>query len=344
MSLAHLFKRVGSALFGASNETDNVDAALLNDCVDAIAEAVDPRLRLMPRYRERLAPATISSIRFLRSLAPRVPEPIELSRGAWSADPYVNAFFATPRDVQECLDRNVELNAFFRDPSNVRFDAAYGVLGMRREERNVLASALVEGEVRRDVAQTTVGFTTHTLLGMAGDIATTRGLLGEAILERVAGLALERIVAVRDRAAELETRKSMLATRLRMLTLRRGNLQSLASGEQDASAEIATLQRELETTAEDHLELKTDLATLDHSFAQIEAVLGEPARHFGMNTIELRVSHTGYKVDAASHESAAALRLNELWIGSNLHAVIVPVRVPRSALSTAAPAEASQRR
>jgi hypothetical protein len=55
-----------------------------------------------------------------------------------------------------------------------------------------------------------------------------------------------------------------------------------------------------------------------------------------MNTIELRVSHTGYKVDAASPETAAALRLNELWIGSNLHAVIVPVRVPRSALSSAA--------
>jgi len=46
------------------------------------------------------------------------------------------------------------------------------------------------------------------------------------------------------------------------------------------------------------------------------------------------VSHTGYKVDAGSRESAAQLRLNELWIGSNLQAVIVPVRVPRAALST----------
>ena len=336
MPLSSLFARVGAALFGGSSEADDVDAALLDECVDAIVKAVDPRLKLMPRYRSRLAPATICSIRFLRSLAPRLPDPIELSRDAWSADPYVNAFFATPNDVQTCLDRNVELGAFFRDPSNAQLDAAYGVLGMRREERNVLASALVEGEVRRDVAQTTVGFTTHTLFGMARDIGTTRGLLGEAILERVAGLALERIVAVRDRAVELETRKSMLATRLRMLTLRRGNLQSLAAGEQDPSAEIAALQRELETTAEDHLELKTDLATLDHSFAQVEAVLGEPARHLGMDTIELRVSHTGYKVDAASPETAAALRLNELWIGSNLHAVIVPVCVPRSALSSAA--------
>jgi hypothetical protein len=153
--------------------------------------------------------------------------------------------------------------------------------------------------------------------------------LGQAILERVAGLALERIVAARDRATELETRKSMMATKLRMLNLRRGNLHSLTTGEQDPSVEIAAIERELETLVEDHREAKASLATLDYSFDQVAAVLGEPGRHLGLNTLEMRVSHTGYKLDANSPESAAELRFNELWIGPNLHAAIVPVSVAR---------------
>ena len=331
MALTDLFARLGTALFGgpAVDPADEVDAALLEQAVDAIVEAVDPRLRLMPRYRQKLAPATTRGIRFMRSLAPRLPDPIELSRVAWGANPYINAFFATGADVQALLERSTALDEFFAAPANIRGDAGYAVLAMRREERNVLASALVDGELRGDVAQTTVGFTTHTLVGIAGEPSVTRGLLGEAILKRVAGLALERIVAVRDQATELEMRKSVAATRLRMLNLRRGGLQQLASGEQDPSAEIAALERELEAAAKDHRQIKASLATLDHSFAQIETVLGEPAQHLGLDTVELRVSHTGYKLDAAARETAAELHLNELWIGSNLRAVIVPVRITR---------------
>ncbi len=134
---------------------------------------------------------------------------------------------------------------------------------------------------------------------------------------------------MRDRATELEMRKSVKATKLRMLNLRRGNLQPLATGEQDPAAEIAAIEHELATIVEEHMEVKASLATLDYSFEQIKAVLGEPARYLGLNTTALRVSHTGYKLDAGASGPAAELRLNELWIGSNLHAVIVPVYVPR---------------
>ena len=204
---------------------------------------------------------------------------------------------------------------------------------MRRVERTVLASALVEGEVRRDVAQTTLGFTGHALVALSDDPSTTRALLGEAILKRVAGLALERIVSARDRATELETRKSMMAARLRMLMLRSDGLRELSANEQDPSAEIATLERELKAAAADHLEMRTSLATLDYSFDQIDAILGELDRHLGMDAIDLRVSHTGYKLDSNSAASGSELHLNELWVGTQLRAVIAPVCIPRTALA-----------
>jgi hypothetical protein len=71
---------------------------------------------------------------------------------------------------------------------------------------------------------------------------------------------------------------------------------------------------------------------LDYSIEQIEQVLGNPERHLGLDTVDLNVNPMGYKLEAGSAERGSSLRLNELWIGSNLRAVIVPVRIPRAEL------------
>lgn len=336
MATSSIFARLAGALFGAQrgDPAADIDTELLDDAVDAIVEAVEPRIRLVPRYRTKIAPIATRAIRFMRTLAPLLPLPIGLSRAAWSSDAYVGAFFATGSDIDTLLSRDAALDAFFADPANVSHDAAHAVLVMRREERNVLASAIVDGELRGDVAQTTIGFASHRLFAVTADADATRRAVGQAILERLAALALERIVATRERASELDVRKSMLAARLRMLTLRRDSQKALAAaGESDASAEIASLQQQLKATAADHLETKASLATLDYSIEQIEAVLGEPQQHLGIDTFDVRVSHTGYKLDAASSEPGSQLHLSELWIGAKLRAVIAPVYVPRFALA-----------
>lgn len=202
MSFTNIFSRLAGSLFGGPpiDPGDAIDPAMLDDAVDAIVDAVEPRIRVVPRYRKRLAPAATRTIRFMRSLAPALLAPIELSRAAWSADPYINAFFATVADVPAALGRSDELRVFFDAPANSQAEAAYALLAMRREERNVLAPALVDGEVRRDVAQTTAAFTGHVMFAIAAEPLVMRRLIGEAILERLAGLALERIVATRERA------------------------------------------------------------------------------------------------------------------------------------------------
>lgn len=334
MPFSDIFSRLATALFAepAAAPAADIDAAILDDAVEAIVEAVEPRIRMVPRYRDRLAPAAVSTIRYMRSLAPALPEPIELSRAAWSPDPYINAFFATADDVPALLGDSRELRGFFDDPANVLCSEAFALLGMRREERNVLAPAIVQGILRQDVAQTTVGFAQHRLFAPAAELLATRRLVGMAILQRMAGLALERIVAMRDRASELEGRKGMLAARLRMLTLRHGSLEGLAPAEKDPSEEIASIERELKATVEDHLEIKTSLASLDHSIGQIEQVLGSPERHLGLDTVELRVNRMGYKLTGDSEEPASDLKLNELWIGPGLRGVIALVRIPRADL------------
>jgi hypothetical protein len=334
MAFAASLSRFAAALFGgaAAQPDDAIAPALLDDAIDAIVDTVEPRLKLLPRYRKRLAPTARRTVRFLRTLAPAFAEPVELSRAGWVTNEFVKALFVTADAVTTLLTRSSTVRTFFADPSHVGFDIAYGVVAMRREERNVLASALVDGELRSGVARTTLGFADHRVVALAGEAVGMRRLAGELILERLAALALERVVAARDHATALETRVSLLATQLRMLKLKAAG-RELTPDEPDPAVAIAKIERELSDKAQERNDAKANLATLDYSVEQIDAVLGEPERYAGLDVTRLKVSHSGYKLGAQSDEPGTEVTLNELWIGSALRAVVVPVVIQRAAVT-----------
>ena len=69
----------------------------------AVVEAVEPKVKLHSRYRQKLEPCIRRTIDHLRSLVREPLEPVLLNRAAWASDPRVNAFFATADDVPACL-------------------------------------------------------------------------------------------------------------------------------------------------------------------------------------------------------------------------------------------------
>src|SRR5512138_1923926 len=98
-----LFTRLAGALFGGGDKS--VDAALIAEMTDAVVDAVEPKVRMHSRYRQKLEPCIRTSIAHLRSLGSALAEPLPLTRAAWASDPRVNAFFATADDVPACLGR-----------------------------------------------------------------------------------------------------------------------------------------------------------------------------------------------------------------------------------------------
>jgi len=336
MPFATLFSNVASRLFGAAPaRTDGaagaVEPELVQLAVEAIVDAVDPRLRSVSRYQSKIAPGAERTIAHMRSLARDLPEPIEFSRAAWSSNPLLNAYFATAADLPALAGRSEELRALFAAPANAAVTEVHALLGMLKTERNVFAPGFVNGALQQDVAQTTVSFDKHRLFAPATALLDCRRQVGMLILRRFAELALERITALGGRAVELEQRKAMLGSRLRMLSLRRNGIDAIAGGA-DASADIASIERELKATVDDYHEAKASLATLDTRIDHIKAVFDAPADHVSLARTELRVNRMGYKVAAASGEEASQLTLSELSIGSGLMIVIAFVRCPRAEL------------
>lgn len=331
MPFATLFSNVSAMLFGQSplGASDDPDRPLVEALIEAVVDAVDPRLRLASKYREKLAPGVRRTIAHLRTFGPRVPEPLELSRASWSSNPLAAAFFARPDDIPVALGQSHELRVFFDAPANAAVQEAFALLGMKLEERTVLGAALVKNAVQRDVAQKTISFSGHRLVAPSVEPLACRLEVGTRILRRLAALALQRIIAREQRITELQERKGILATRLRLLTLRRGGLQGLAGDAPDESAEIANLEHALKATVDEYIDTKTNLATLDGTIGIINEILGAPERQVDLAVVRRRLNRMGVVVDAGASDAAADLEFVELSIGDGLRAVIALVRVPR---------------
>jgi hypothetical protein len=104
------------------------DAQLVQTGIEAVVDAVDPRLRSLSGYAQKIAPAVTCTIVHLRELASRLPEPIELSRGAWADDAFLNAAFATAEDISLLLARSPGLKRCLE--ANAGAAHAYALLGM----------------------------------------------------------------------------------------------------------------------------------------------------------------------------------------------------------------------
>ena len=332
MAFADLFSDIATRLFGATG-TPDADQALVEAAIEAVVDAVDPRIRAERKYRAKLEPGVRRTLEHMRDFAQQLPAPVDLSPAAWRTDPLINALFATPDEVSALLGRSRELYRFFDAPANGGCDAAHALLAMRREERKTLGAAMVDGMLRQDVAQVAVSFAQHRLIAPAADALASRREVGAAIFRRLAALALERIIGKERRVKDLEERKAILATRLRMLTLRRDGVQrALEDDVSDPAVEIAQLEHALQATVDEFVDAKASLATLEGTINGIRRILEAPQKQLGLETIDLRLNRMGIRVAPGSSEAATDLKLQELFIGEGLRGVIVFVRCARSDL------------
>ena len=328
--MASLLEHIAATLFGTAGGADEHDAQLVEDMIEVIVETVDPRVRALSRYREKLAGGVNRTIAHLRALGREPLDPLLLNRAAWSQDPRVNAFFARADEVSACIGRSDEVRRFFERRPGCR--EVWALLGMKREERKVLAPRLEGDALRQDVPQVTVSFSGHRLIAPAEDEAKTRLEVGRRIIERLAQLALARIAKSREKATDLEQRKAYLDARLRTLKLARNGVERLVSDPAKTEEQIREVERELGKAAASYAEAKSGLLAPDRTIGEIDAVLAKPEEQVALARVPLRINRMGIKVEAGSSEPAAELDLTELALGDGLRATVALVRIPRSEL------------
>jgi hypothetical protein len=306
----------------------DVPSKLVQSSIEAIVQAVEPRLRVVAGYRDELAPVVVRSIRHIDLLVAQLPDPIEISRRAWVNDPLVNALFADADDVTQTLGRSGALRDFFA--TNPGVATGFALLRATTTERAVLAPGMMNGTVRQDVAQITVSFAEFRLNAVAPDAAACRRQVADWLLRRLAALALERIVADEARMTERQERKALLAAHLRLLKLHADEYHAAPNDRDAHGAGIARLEAELKEASAACGEDLTAVLTLDARLAELNRVLAAPEDQLRLTVEEACLNRLGMKVAEEAEEPHAALTLHELAIGAGGKDIIVLVSCPRA--------------
>jgi hypothetical protein len=276
-----------------------VSQTLIANGTDMAVRLTNPRLKLVRRYRQRLAPAVETAIRFLRDQIPKLPATREATRAAWSSDSSIHAFFATANDLPKIFSRSNELREFFDKAPALK--EVHAVLGMQMIEQKVLGMAQ-EGEIlRREVPQTTVSFSDHRIRFFGETEIELRRVLGTRIFEQFALIALARISGGQKRVKELKYNRELMKTRLKVLDRQGVGLAGMGS---DAAGprELTKLRSRLEENERELGSIATGADVLDRELEILREVLASPVESVRFSS--RRLSLTPLNVLAEGEASA----------------------------------------
>lgn len=325
----HPLKTIFSRLFGpdqaASVVLDERQRAIVDRVTEFVVDNTDPRMRMVPHYKDKLAPGVVHAALYLGGIIRSLPEPLTLSRDAWANDPRLNAFFAGPEDVPRVMATSADLRSFFDDPGQRGAQEAYALMVMEKTEHKVFGAALEDGVLRHDVARINVSFGERRIVAPAATQMEARVEIGLRGVRRLLDVMLTRIAAVQEHATDLTEQKALLGTKLRRLKSTGFGIEPAA----DHSREIAELEAQLAQAGKELLEIKGNVRSIEHYLEQVNAVLLAPEQHLTTSEVRLRVNRLGVKVAENSAEQAQELVLTELRLGE-LSGIIVPVKCRRS--------------
>ncbi|MCC8400540.1 hypothetical protein LJ655_01305 [Paraburkholderia sp. MMS20-SJTN17] len=250
------------------------------------AIAVNPRLRLAQRHKERLGHAVAISLGYIDKLTASLPASHEANAAAWSTDPFIRAFFATPDDLTKIFSRSEELRGFFA--RNADHTHAYATLGMAMYERRVLGVAL-EGElVRHDVVQTKLCFSDHRVIICGGTESDLRAEIARRLVDQLALEGLARLAA--DRRDLVAKGRELLEARVALLERQGVGMRSVLGDRPDADAdELARLKVQIEDNARNLAALRVPTEAVELELDRVCDVYSHPTDHLYVERRSIRL-------------------------------------------------------
>lgn len=209
--LADRIKGLFHSLFGAAPQDDSLREALLLKAVERVVDGLDPRLRLLGGYQDKLRPAMALALAHLEGVATRVLGPLPCSAQTWGQDPRLRALFATPADIARIFSRTDAVQAFFGQPENALAEQCHGLLIASRQERKQVGYSLHGEVLTGDVVQTAISFIHHRIALPAASPAAVRLELQLRGVDFLAEQACLHIQASGNGHTPLEARLSALS-------------------------------------------------------------------------------------------------------------------------------------
>ena len=313
-------------------DSDHVSPEMMDWAVEKAVTVTNPKLELLPDCRKRLMPAIEATARYLRAQLSSLPASHLLAPNAWSADPVLRAFFVAPADIQQVLGDSDDLRELFDEHPEI--DEAHAALGMGFKIQQVFGMAVQGDTVRRDVAQTTASFSDHRARLCDPDEQRLRRVIGIEIFEYLLSQAMFRIGEDREERQDLQTSRSLMRSRLRLLQQHGPGLGSMLGEAPAAKSEQARLAAELLENERQMEALGGGDSVLEAELECLVDVLGNPQRYIHFDSKRLHLSRMNLVVDEGGTEEAFDIdfAVAEITGSRRLTRAFILVRVLRADL------------
>ena len=308
----------------AKRAADREYRARLHRGVDEVVNIVDPRLRGMPGYRARLAPALEQAVRAADELLASLPDPLTVARDRWAADPLLRAFFASVDEMQAFFDRNRELGDFITSAAAQGATVVYAAIGMQMDRRTGFGIGLQGDMIQRDRQQVSVSFSQHRIGAFAVDEGSFRSRLRRRILEEIASRAMQRVVGMKTRRDALAEEEATLRWKHKIFEMQRDGMGMLWHDKAQYDRHIQSLRAQLEDTQKDFHSLAASVGNIEHF---LQATVDE----FENAAQTIRIQPLTLQVDAMNVETepgpgSRELRLVEFRVGRRRPRIVQLVR------------------
>ena len=295
-----------------------------------LVQVAEPKIELLPGWRDRLKTGVVHSRAYAETLAGSLAPALDLSPQGYNVDRRVGLLFATPDVLLGVLDGSKALREYFLHASHG--DEAYALLVMQCYQKRHFGSALRNGQLLDDVAQTVVSFGGHRLVGICNSEPGLREEAVQRAFHALAAVAAWRIALQVGRLQSLSTEKTQVELKLATLAGKAvvvdatpGN-ERLPDSRSELLAYLAEIDQELAELA--------PIATLEGKLEAVKRVSNAPEQYLAVRNEQLLLDRMGVVRSPGDGEDGIALSMETVTFGriEPMERVIVPVRITRQAL------------
>lgn len=296
--------------------TPPLDAAT-QEALGRVREIIGPLISTAPDFEHRLAEPVRHALQYCDDLILALPGPIEIDRRAFALDPLIHAFFATTQDIELMLGRSQTLRDYLDSREAKENEFFHAMFAARRHEKRTLGVAEEAGMLRRDVEQTLLYFSDHTLAAVSADPDITRKHLRQAAFDSLLKNFAAQIDSVRSQRQGLHTERDLALGRF--------------AGQHDDEHQLAAYTR---TVAELDERIRRMTETLQPKLL-VEALaesLMAPDKALHLDPVEIRVDRTGVIAQSGQESGTQidTLDFPELVGRDRRRHVVMLARIPRT--------------
>lgn len=319
-------------LFGGNDEATGsaVDPAIIEQRIEQVVSMVDPRLKLVPGYHRKLAPAVEHAVLYCRELEAQIPPVIETGAAAWSENPVLRALFATAQDVPNVFSRSTEVQQFFADSPGA--DATWAMLRFVRKEEKGFGVAVHGDVVQHDVPRTSVSFGDKAALFPCACEHDARIGIRRRAFKFLVTQALEDISAVDAQRTDLQEQHSVLKTRLAILKRQRVGLEAMLGNGEGTSDKIEDVERQLAENEQSLAGFPRVGEALEYALGRVQSVLTHGSDYLQVRAVKLRLDQMNVLVPEGSPEPATEIVLPEVLVKARPMIHLLACRFARSEL------------